>query len=600
VSQIPQTREEAEALAQEIRSGKFQGQAREEAMNSWRAWRDQAHAVARNEAEAAPDEDQNYFDKLGDAIEKRQLMLTDVLEATANGEQGYASGVLQVAGKYGAGLVGDFIGQSLMSAGSTALEVGDAITPDWATDPVIDTAKKAGTMLLNTDAAQSGIEAAKEGLEVYQAWKEENPVTARNLESTVNIGLLLAPLKGGKKVEAGIADDIAEAGARTGDRLRVSADLTEQKARDRFFERLLEPTRTAKVNQDIIRRTEQVDTRLGRLLNIQKPVATAAEKSSMQALRGVAGLSPKKSWTQNHNIIDKAIRTEGKKLETLVGNSRAKFQVSDLTKRLEDVKQSMKANPTLSVDGANAAGKLIDDFMVHLGKQGKFTAGAAGPQGNAVMLLKARKALDAEFRRANRAIQPDKMLGQAENGQNLAMRTLRTEINKFVDELVPGNSTVRNSLARQRALYNALDNVAPKAWNEGSNAIKRAWTAATKFLPIRSEASQMLALASGVGGLGAAALFAPAISTVALTGMASYGMGRAVSSPMVRRLLARVIDDVSKAPKGAREAAEWATEKKILNAYLVHLNELMANQESEGYPTRGELEDEYTKSLGQE
>ena len=158
-------------------------------------------------------------------------------------------------------------------------------------------------------------------------------------------------------------------------------------------------------------------------------------------------------------------------------------------------------------------------------------------------LLESRKQLDSWIRlqKGQKAFDP-----AMENALSVSVRTVRQTMNDTIGKAVP-SVAVKNELRKQSLLYDALDNIAPKAAAEANTAIARAWQNAVKVLPFRGVANHELALLFGVGGLGAAAMFAPYVS--GLLGVTLVGMGikKAVMSANTRKGLGLLLKSVDRA-----------------------------------------------------
>ncbi len=162
----------------------------------------------------------NFFERFGDDLKERfGEQGAEIINARVRGDQGFASTALQLTGKVGAGTIMDFIGEALISGGRGL----SAITPDFIEDPLKENATKAGILLLDTELGQKGLEAATKGVAKWEEFSSEHPVMARNIESVVNIGLLVAPVKGKPKpVRPGRISEAGRAVGRSGRRAAVS------------------------------------------------------------------------------------------------------------------------------------------------------------------------------------------------------------------------------------------------------------------------------------------------------------------------------------------------------------------------------------------
>ena len=87
-----------------------------------------------------------FAQRFGKDLEKRTQMAENISDAVSSGEQNYAEGVLQVAGKVGVGGVFDLLGEAIIS-GARGLS---AITPDIIENPIKDLTTSAFYKFLNT------------------------------------------------------------------------------------------------------------------------------------------------------------------------------------------------------------------------------------------------------------------------------------------------------------------------------------------------------------------------------------------------------------------------------------------------------------------
>ncbi len=205
------------------------------------------------------------------------------------------------------------------------------------------------------------------------------------------------------------------------------------------------------------------------------------------------------------------------------------------------VLDTLKKNPMIVGDAEKMAVKIINK-MDDLVKANKPTAGG---------LLKARKELDAWVRnqKGSNIFDPAQ-----ENALSIALREVRDSANGLIAKKSP-NVAVRESLRKQSNLYRAMDNIGPKAAQEANNAALRLWQNVTRVLPFRGEFNQSMALIFGVGGLGAAAVFAPVFQRIALGSLAVYATGRALTSSQLKKGDAALLKATDQAIRKTKDAA---------------------------------------------
>jgi len=236
------------------------------------------------------EESLNFAQRIGKDIEKRAGMYIHIKEAYDNGEQTYMEAVLQVAGKVGAGSVMDFIGESIISGGRGLSN----ITPDVIEKPLIDGVISAGYMLLNTEAGQAGLSAAKNGLESWNEWKKENPRSARNIEAVVDIALLFTPIKEKPK------SDLTAVG-RAGKILSIKSKKQSVKNKKEFINDLITPKSTKAIREEQVARTTEEGIFTSKKVALSpKEVKIAEEVNKLPA-------SQKNTLQGNWNVINKVL-----------------------------------------------------------------------------------------------------------------------------------------------------------------------------------------------------------------------------------------------------------------------------------------------------
>lgn len=153
---------------------------------------------------AEPEPEVGLMERIGQDIETRGTELDEIRRAVGIGEQTFAEGVGQVVGKtiIGGGL--DIVGEIAGSGLDVVASGVSAITPDFLGEPIADFSEGALEWVLGSQIGQLGIEAARAGEQAYEEFKAEHPRAARNIESVMNVGLIMAPaasaLRVGSKV----------------------------------------------------------------------------------------------------------------------------------------------------------------------------------------------------------------------------------------------------------------------------------------------------------------------------------------------------------------------------------------------------------------
>lgn len=431
----------------------------------------------------------------------------------------------------------DFMWEAMVSGGRGL----SAITPDFIEDPLKENATKAGIFLLETDLGQKGLEAAKNGVAAWQEFSEENPVAARNIESIVNIGLLVTPIKGKPKAKSGSA----------GNRLIASGERAAVRNQDDFVKELVIPRqifkeRVAQVKriteQGINRKKVASLTPLQRIkttlqgINKKKVISLSpSQQRSANAIRRIATVSPKKTLQGNYQALaDASLRSTRALERSLRGKN---YDWTIFGRELQDtVGQNIKKS--LVGDERDAANLLLQRAL-------ELTANKPKTLNN---ILKARRELD------NWVLRHKKNAFDSPNATAMtnAVREVRSQMNNFINARVPGGR-VKRSLEFQSSVLRAMDDVAEKAALEWDSRLKRVFQNAVKVIPIRNEMVAAFSLITGMGGLGAAAMAMPFVQK-ALIGYGLFWAGkRAVISPATRKGLGQLVNILE---KGIRNATD--------------------------------------------
>ena len=161
-------------------------------------------------------------------------------------------------------------------------------------------------------------------------------------------------------------------------------------------------------------------------------------------------------------------------------------------------------------------------------------------EGKGSGLLKARKEYDAWVL----SQKPKAFDATAENAFTVANNTVRDTLNTILDDNAT-NLGIKDSLRKQFNLYKAMENIAPKAAEEANTPITRAMQRIGQTLGTKNKIVQAIAAAVGIGGLGAAATFAPAAAVLGGVGYVIYSGGKLILNPQVRILFGRLLQTSS-------------------------------------------------------
>ena len=473
-----------------------------------------------------PIDDPGFIERVSQDLAERGDIGEEIQQRFQAGEQGVLESGLQLAGKVGAGGALDIMGEALVSG----MEGLRAVTPDYIEDSILDAATRAAFDFMGTDVGRAGLAAVEGGVEMWREFKAENPRAARNIESAANIGLLVAPTKGKPKVPAKPTPVVRAAEVMAG-----KAATQEAARKASFIDDLVLPKQTAKI------RTEQAARTTERgLLGTKEVGLSPGERAMANEVSLVEGVSSKNTIQGNLNVISKEVTAESKKLTDLLKKNDVSIPRREFGAELDRAIVRLGENPLLVGDAAKTATKVVDKMKQIVAKN----------PGTASGLLKSRKELDAWIKTQK----PKVFDPNQESALSLAVREIRQSTNNFIDERAV-NVAVKDSLKKQSTLLRATENIAPKAADEGVNSIMRAWQRVSNVIGLRGEFTQMMATAAGVGGLGAAAMFAPLFREMLVLGGVSYVAGRAVLSPTAKRAVSKLLQGIDKSIRISKDEA---------------------------------------------
>jgi len=213
-------------------------------------------------------------------------------------------------------------------------------------------------------------------------------------------------------------------------------------------------------------------------------------EDTTKAVSEVPGISKSKTLLENANHIHDHIGTVADDLVSQLKTSAQEMKVSEIAQvpakfnqYMKGVKATLKENPTLVGDAEKTATKILDKFESLVKEEGS-TPDA---------IISARKKLDTwmSLQKGDNVFDP-----KTEGAVSVALRAIRQGGNDFVASLSK-DVAVKDMLAKQTSLYNAIENIAPKAAKEGSSGFKR-WV---KSHPKIVRSAKILGAATVGGGV---------------------------------------------------------------------------------------------------
>ena len=410
--------------------------------------------------------------------------------------------------------------------------------------------KSAGLSILRSPVGQKGLEALEGGVEKYQAWKEENPGAAADLEAVVNIAFVM-PVGTGVRAAAGSTQRAAAPVIRTGERLTKSAVAAEKTATTGAVANLVSP---------VLKKTKLPEGRTlrdikegGIVAQRQFAMESTIDKAVIKTVSGIPGIQ-KGSVLQKGQTMERYIETQAKALTRLTKTKDVIFPKKELIAKLNSTAAELAKTPLLTGDAGRSAKRVIDEYVRRINAS----------KGKLSEVLKIRKDMDSWVRK----FAGDKVLsGEKANAMGLAVRQLRNTTNEYLISRSPVGSQIQKSLRRQHHTFKALDNVQVKALKEAGSRLERGLDVLGSALGTRSRVVQGLALASGIGTFGAMTVFAPVASVGIGGAVAMRTLYRAAVSPSARRQLGEMLKGVgaavSKLPTSERTVGKDLVELLI-------------------------------------
>lgn len=413
---------------------------------------------------------------------------------------------VQAAGQVVGGAL-DIAGEALVSpfkAGFRALPT-----------PAQETLRAGGRALAETPPVQAGLELIRKGARAFGEFERETPQAAKTVSSLGNI--LLAGLPVGKTL------------ARKATGLERKARVQVVKKRKDFINDLISPEPTKKIL------TEQAARTTEKGIIKEKVVAlTPRETKIAKEVNKIKTLKKGKSIQYNRNQVGKQIETLAKGLEKDVRKSSVVLAKDRSAKAID-----------------NSITKMIDENPI-IGSDVSLTNMAKNVQRNAARILnkhpntplgvlKSRK----EFDKWAKGIRKNTFDDTTTNSFKESVKTIRTTMNNLVDEATP-SASVKHKLKRQNLLFDALDNIDPKAATEGRNAISRAFNNLIEIVPVRNKLIQTLGTITGVGIVGGSAIFSPIIAAALGIGVTGLVGKKVITSAAAKKSLAVILRTTDK------------------------------------------------------
>lgn len=464
---------------------------------------DEAHKQAKGVKKQSP----NFFQRVGSQYAKAGR---DIVSGIKRGgeiiEEGHAEA--EASDTIGGQVAGAF--KSIGGAGVSALRTvggvaGAVFAPITEAPGIKQTLDFVADQIVKIPGVTNIVENAVELADKY-------PEQAKNIKNIVDIAVLV----GGARTKTPADETAGKVVQKGGKALEESGKKSFVAKQKDFVRDLLRPSQTKKVKELQVPRT----TETGKGIFKRSVIApTKAEMRAEQAVLNIKGVSSSKTVQQNYNIISAANKQKAIALEQAIQANNFKIAPKDLLKTIDDIKVQFKASPLITGDAEKTANKLWNGMRNFLSKNERTGSG----------VLKARKQYDVWVK----SQKPTVFNAKADSAFTVANREIRTGLNNLLEAKAP-TLGIKQSLSEQSALFTAMNNLVPKAAIEADTAIGRAMQSIGQALGTKNKLVQATAAAAGIGGLGAAAKFAPSVAILGVPAFFIWRGGRYVLKPQVR------------------------------------------------------------------
>ena len=410
---------------------------------------------------------------------------------------------------------GDITGDALMTGAA-------AMTPDFILEGVGNSFKA----IAETDAGREGMKAAAQGIESYNNWAKDNRNDAKYLESWFNIGAIAVPATPIKGVVLDAGASLQETGAA----ITKNGLKKIQGTKNELVTAMLEPTNTKKLgsldlkSEGVLFETVSYNPEIG------------YTRDSIDTIAEIPEVNPKKTYTYNSNVIEKARQAEQKKLESILGRTPVVVDSDVVTQELGKRAGALLSSPEFKTMDATLQKKTEVIFKEAVRR-------IQSGDGSLLDLLQARRDVDAFIGRQKLGLDRNQA-----STLDLARRAVNGSLNDIIAEL-SDNVTVKESLRKQSAMISALDIINAKRAEDGRTVIARIKQNYGSYIP------QTLAARAATATFAAGAFMQnwPLMSAAAVGGIVFAG-GKAVFSPEARVLVGNMIKGSGDAIKAAEKA----------------------------------------------
>lgn len=436
-----------------------------------------------------------------------------ILGTQQEGALSFSDKVVRTVGDLAGGF-GDIAGDALMTGAA-------AMTPDF----ILEGVGNAFKAIAETDAGREGMKAATQGIESYNNWAKDNPDNAKYLESWFNIGAIATPPTPIK----GIVSDAGASLQETGAAITKGGLKSIQGTKNELVTAMLEPTNTARIPTEDLKSKGFFDT-------ITYDPDAGYTRDNIDIIAEIPKVDPKKTYTYNSNVIEKARQAEQKKLESILGRTPVVVDSDVVTQELGKRAGALLSSPEFKTMDATLQKKTEVIFKEAVRR-------IQSGDGSLLDLLQARRDVDSFIGRQKLGLDRNQA-----STLDLARKAVNGSLNDIIAEL-SDNVAVKQSLRKQSAMISALDIVNSKRAEDGRTVIARFKQNYGAYIP------QTFAARAATATFAAGAIVQSwPLMTAAAVGYLVFPATKAVFSPEARAMLGSMIKGAGDAIKAAEKA----------------------------------------------
>lgn len=336
-------------------------------------------------------------------------------------------------------LLGDAIGETVITVAGTAGDAISFLTPDSIENPIKEGAKDTWDYIVNTPTGQMGLNALASGMDAWLTFEKENPRAAENIKSVVDIGLFVNPAN---------TTGIKAARNQTAETLQKASVIRRVKGMK------ADVGKGTRVGLDVKYLDSMSNTKaqgyMDRTRSINKEISPT-EQEAVDALQGLRGYSPaaeqQKALIQNHRVVDEALIEAKAARDAVIESSVVRVNPTTVYKNVGTAMDDLLRN----APDPDVLGRTVNAAYAEMER-------LVGMHGTTPKGLDAvRRGLNEWEKLHSRTPQIDSVLG-----------AIRGQLRTIVDDIAPG---YKEAQARVAGLTKAKIGIGEKLSTDAGNAL---------------------------------------------------------------------------------------------------------------------------------